>query len=199
MSRWLRRPIIVSLAALVAVGLLAACSGDDASPRATATGDVPAGATAPAEYMEGLCAAIASFRSDLNMENAALQDSISADEPTPEGMKEDLKTFLGALSDRSQRLVDDVNALGTPAVDNGDEVRSALTAGVEQVVQLFEEARADIAALPTDDPDALLKGFVSAGARLQEAATEISGSLEDLSSPDLEEAAADAPSCQGVL
>jgi hypothetical protein len=184
---------------LVSLSLLAACSnGDPAPPEQGTPAEAPTEATAPADYVAGLCAAVVSFQTDLEAENASLQESISGDEPDPADLKAALESFLAALSDRSQRLVDEVDALGTPDVDNGEDVRSALTSAIEQVVTLFDEARSDIAALATDDLAALEEGFIAAGAKLQEAAVGISGSLDGLSSPELKEAAADAPSCDEV-
>ncbi len=184
---------------LMSLSLLAACSsGDPAPPEQGTPAEAPTEATAPADYVEGLCAAVVSYQADLEAENTALQDSISTGEPDPAALKTALESFLAALSDRSQRLVDEVDALGTPDVDNGEDVRSALTSAIEQVVTLFDEARSDIAALATDDLAALEEGFIAAGAKLQEAAVGISGSLDGLSSPELKEAAADAPSCAEV-
>ncbi|HVF07224.1 MAG TPA: hypothetical protein VNC60_01445 [Actinomycetota bacterium] len=183
---------------LVSLSLLAACSSGDPAPAEQGTpAEAPSEATAPADYVEGLCAAVVSYQTDLEAENEALQESISG-EPDAAELKSALESFLAALSDRSQRLVDEVDGLGTPAVDDGEGVRSALTSAIEQVVSLFDEARSDIAALATDDLQALTEGFAEAGAKLQEAAVGISGSLDGLSSPELKQAAADAPSCEGV-
>lgn len=64
---------------------------------------------------------------------------------------------------------------------------------------LFRDARSEIEGLSTEDPAALAEGFATAGTKLQEAAAGISSSFQDLSSPDLKEAGADAPSCAGVI
>jgi hypothetical protein len=195
MRRWIVRAIVLALP----LAVLVACSGDDPVAGADTSVEAPAEAIAPADYIEGLCAAIVSFQTDLESESAALEDSFSGGTPTPEESKTVLGSFLGTLADRTEQLLDDVNALGTPDVDNGDEVRTALTAAFEQVVVLFRDARSEIEGLSTEDPAALAEGFATAGTKLQEAAAGISASFEDLASPDLEEAAADAPSCEGVI
>ena len=108
-------------------------------------------------------------------------------------------SFLGTAASRTEQLVDEVNALGTPDVDNGDEVRSTLMTAFEQVIALFNSAKSDIEALSVDDPAALVAGLEAVGTKLQEAGTGISSSFNDLSSPELDEASADAPSCEGVV
>ena len=194
MRRWIVHLLVLALP----LGVLAACS-DDPVTGADASVEAPAEATAPADYMEGLCAAIVSFQTDLESESASLEDSFSGDIPTPEESKTVLGTFLGALADRTEQLLDEVDALGTPDVGNGEDVKTALTTAFEQVVVLFRDARSEIEGLSTEDPAALAEGFATAGTKLQEAAAGISSSFQDLSSPDLEEAGADAPSCAGVI
>ncbi|MDQ3210957.1 MAG: hypothetical protein M3Q20_07190 [Actinomycetota bacterium] len=195
MRRWIVRALVFALP----LTALAACGSDDPAGGGTDVTTAPAEATAPADFMEGLCAAIVSFQSDLETENASFQEGLSGGAPTPEETKTALGSFLGTAAARTEQLLDEVNELGTPDVDNGDDVRSALTTAFEQVVTLFNEAKTDIEGLSVDDPAALTEGFAAAGTNLQEAATGIGTSLEDLSSPDLEEAAAAAPSCKGVI
>ncbi len=197
MHRW----IVRALALAIPLTLLAACSSDDpvASGGDTSV-DTPAEATAPAEYMEGLCAAIVSYQSDLEAENASFQEQFEGGAtPAPEDTKDALAAFLGIAGTRTEQLVDDVNALGAPDVENGDGVRTALTSAFEKVVELFNDAKTEIEGLSADDPAALVEGFTAAATNLQEAATGISTSFDDLSSPELDEASADAPSCEGVV
>ena len=194
MRRWIVHLLVLALP----LGVLAACS-DDPVTGADASVEAPAEATAPADYMEGLCAAIVSFQTDLESESALLEDSFSGDTPTPEESKTVLGTFLGTLADRTEQLLDEVDALGTPDVGNGEDVKTALTTAFEQVVVLFRDARSEIEGLSTEDPAALAEGFATAGTKLQEAATGITAPFDDLSSPELDEAGADAPSCAGVI
>lgn len=196
----MRRSVVTALVLTLSLSMLAACGSDD--PEAgggDTTAEAPAEATAPADYMEGLCAAIVSFQTDLESESASLEDSFSGDTPTPEESKTVLGTFLGTLADRTEQLLDEVDALGTPDVGNGEDVKTALTSAFEQVVVLFRDARSEIEGLSTEDPAALAEGFATAGTKLQEAATGITAPFDDLSSPELDEAGADAPSCAGVI
>ena len=197
MRRWIVRALVFALPLTV----LAACSSDDpVASGGDTSADAAAEATAPAEYMEGLCAAIVSYQSDLEAENASFQEQFEGGAtPAPEDTKNALAAFLGTAGTRTERLVDDVNALGTPDVDNGDGVRTALTSAFEKVVELFNDAKTEIEGLSADDPAALVEGFTAAATNLQEAATGISTSFDDLSSPELDEASADAPSCEGVV
>lgn len=198
----MRRAITSAMALLLALSLLAACSsGDDGGGGGSGGGNDGSGdtVTAPADYAEGLCTAIADFQTDLDRQSAELQDALGKGTPSPADMKDTLVTFVSGLSDRTHELIDDVEALGTPDVENGEEVRSTLTGAFETVVAAFDEAEADIEALSTDDPTALVQGFTDVGTKLQEAGTEISTSIGDIQSPELVEAAADVEACSGVI
>lgn len=198
----MRRAITSAMALLLALSLLAACSsGDDGGGGGSGGGNDGSAdtVTAPADYAEGLCTAIADFQTDLDRQSAELQDALGKGTPSPADMKGTLVTFVSGLSDRTHELIDDVEALGTPDVENGEEVRSTLTGAFETVVAAFDEAEADIEALSTDDPAALVQGFTDVGTKLQEAGTEISTSIGDIQSPELDEAAADVEACSGVI
>jgi hypothetical protein len=198
----MRRAITSAMALLLALSLLAACSSGDDGGGGSGGGNDGSGdtVTAPADYAEGLCTAIADFQTDLDRQSAELQDAlVGQGTPSPADMKDTLVTFVSGLSDRTHELIDEVEALGTPDVENGEEVRSNLTGAFETVVAAFDEAEADIEALPTDDPAALVQGFTDVGTKLQEAGTEISTSFGDIQSPELDEAAADVEACSGVI
>jgi hypothetical protein len=202
----MRRSIARALALLLALSLLAACSsdGDGGSEDGGEDGGSADTVTAPADYAEGLCTAIADFQADLETQSTEFRDLLRPDAlgsvtPSPELAKDVLSSFVGELSDRTQELIDDVEALGTPDLENGEDVRSALTGAFEQVVAAFEEAEADIDGLSTDDPAALAQGFSEVASKLQEAGTEISTSFDDLQSPELDDAAADVEACSGVI
>ena len=197
----MRRAITSAMALLLALSLLAACSSGDGGGGGSSGGNDGSAdtATAPADYAEGLCTAIADFQTDLDRQSAELQDALGQGTPSPADMKDTLVTFVSGLSDRTHKLIDEVEALGTPDVENGEEVRSTLTGAFETVVAAFDQAEADIEALPTDDPAALVQGFTDVGTKLQEAGTEISTSFGDIQSPELDEAAADVEACSGVI
>lgn len=197
----MRRAITSAMALLLALSLLAACSSGDGGGGGSGGGNDGSAdtATAPADYAEGLCTAIADFQTDLDRQSAELQDALGQGTPSPADMKDTLVTFVSGLSDRTHELIDEVEALGTPDVENGEEVRSTLTGAFETVVAAFDQAEADIEALPTDDPAALVQGFTDVGTKLQDAGTEISTSFGDIQSPELDEAAADVEACSGVI
>jgi len=197
----MRRSFVRALALLLALTLVAACGGDDDGGGA---GDGDDGGTSdqvtvPADYAEGLCTAIGDFQEDLQQQSTEFQNAFGSGTPSPEQAKDTLATFVGDLSTRTQQLIDEVDALGTPDVDNGEEVRETLTSAFERVVEAFDQAEADIDALSTDDPAALAEGFTEVGTQLQAAGTDISSSFDDLQSPELDEAAADVEACSGII
>jgi hypothetical protein len=193
----MRRALLVITSLVLASSLLAACSGDDEGGDGDGGGSGEV--TAPDTYMEGLCTAIADYQADLTEQNTAFQETFTGDTPSPEDMKTSIVGFLDELSARTQQLIDDVQALGTPDVGNGEEVRTTLTGAFEQVIALFDEAKADIEALDTGDPAAMAQGFGEIASKLQEAGTEIQGSLSGFESPELDEAAEGVEACGAVL
>lgn len=188
-------------AIVLALVLLAACSSDGSggADGGVTSAEAPAEAAAPDAYMEGLCAAIVSYQGDLEAESTSLQDEFSGGTPTPEETKDVLVSFLGTMSDRTQQLIDDVEALGTPDVENGEQVKTAFVGAFQQVVDLFDSAKSDVEKLSTDDPAALAEGFATAATKLQEAGADIGASFNDLSSEELDAAAQEAASCAGVI
>ena len=195
----MRRP---SAPALVVLALfLAACSSDGSggSSGGTPSGSTQAEGVAPGEYIEGLCAAIVSYQEDLDSENASFQEQFSGGTPSPAETKQALVAFLTEAADRTRKLKADVEALGTPEVDNGEQIKAAFVSAFQQVVALFAGAKEDIENLSADDPAALAEGFTSAASKLQEAGAGIGASLDNLSSDELGTAATDAPSCKGVI
>ncbi len=197
----MRRKITSALAVLLAISLLVACSSGDGDGGGGGGDDGSAAdtVTAPADYAEGLCTAIGDFQADLQQQSTEFQDAFGTGTPSPEDAKDTLAAFVGDLSDRTQQLIDDVDALGTPDVENGEQVRSTLTGAFEQVVTAFDQAEADIDGLSTDDPAALAEGFTEVATKLQNAGNEISTSFDDLQSPELDEAAADVEACSGIV
>ena len=197
----MHRSLIRVPAIVLALVLLAACSSDDSggADGGGTSAEAPAEAAAPGAYMEGLCAAIVSYQGDLEAESTSLQDEFSGGTPTPEETKDVLVSFLGTMSDRTQQLIDDVEALGTPDVENGEQVKTAFVGAFQQVVDLFDSAKSDVEKLSTDDPAALAEGFATAATKLQEAGADIGASFNDLSSEELDTAAQEAASCAGVI
>ncbi|HWC69888.1 MAG TPA: hypothetical protein VG993_01870 [Actinomycetota bacterium] len=192
MRRWITPASVV----VVLLMVLAACGGDSGDGGNDT--EAPA-AAAPADYVAGLCTAITDYEADLEAQNSSFQEQFSSGTPSPGEAKDAIVAFLDEIRQRTRQLIDDVEALGTPDVDNGGEVRSALVGTFQQVVDLFDQAKADIEALPTDDPAAMAAGFAEIGTKLQQAGTEIQSSLDGFESPELDEAAAEATACDGVI
>ena len=201
MRRWIVHALVLALSFTA----LAACGGDPngdsggGSADQGGDGDISSGTTAPADFMRGLCTAISSYQADLETQNAAFQDEFSSGTPTPAETKDALIGFLDDIKARTQQLIDEVEELGTPEIENGESVRSAMVGAFQNVVDLFVEAKADIEGLSTDDPAGLVQGFTQVGTKLQEAGADIQNSLADFESPELSEAAADADACAGVV
>ena len=89
-----------------------------------------------------------------------------------------------------------------PDTPTGQETADKLVGGIEDVRDLFSEARDDTAALPTEDEEAIVTGLQDIGTALQESATAVGANFEEVLSsvddPELAEAFETTPSCSGL-
>lgn len=188
----MRRALLALTSLLLAGSVLAACSRDSDG------GGGSGGGIAPDTYMAGLCSAMADYSSDLTAKSSAFGEEVLSGSASPRETKTSAIAFVDELAAATEDLIDDVQALGTPDVGNGEDVRTTLIGAFEQVITLLDEAKADIEALDTGDPVAMMQGFGEVVARLQEARAEIQRSLSGFESPELDEAAEGVEACGAV-
>jgi hypothetical protein len=126
----------------------------------------------------------------------ALQEGAQPDQ-TPADDKEALQQFVDSAAEASDKLVEDVDAAGTPDTENGEEAADAFQAAVEDTSNELEDARAEVGELPTDSAE-------SYGTAVDELVTGLRGTLDgiddqlqDVEAPELERALDEASACQG--
>jgi predicted small secreted protein len=185
------------LFAMVLVALVtAACSssngdGGDSASETPTTSDATT-------YVDGVCTALTDWQSGLDSDNQTLQGALSDGKPTPEETKTALVDFLSATVDGTKTMVSDIEGLGTPEIDNGDQVASTLSSALGDVVTLFEGALDNVESLSTDDPQAMASALTDIGADITQGSTGIGTALGDLDTPELEDAAKDSTACQAL-
>jgi hypothetical protein len=181
---WFIAAIALAIGAVVVVALVVRLT-EDGNPQ-----------DSPAAWADSVCASLASWRASIT----SLAD-VSGGTLTPESLREKLDEAQVATS----QLVVQLQELGPPEVENGDEVEQALddaAAGLQRSYESLQAAASDAAtaegqgdfiralALLGDDFESLLSQVPDTVATLQ------SASLFGEASAELEQAFADAVSCQ---
>ena len=148
-----RVPLLVLVAAL---SLLAAgCGGGSDEAEA------PEG-TPPAEWVTTVCGALDDWQTSLQTKAQGLpQMVLQAD--SPEDAKNQITDFLDEVVDETQTMIDEVDEAGKPAVDAGERVRTAVHARLLKVKAAFENARAQVDQVPTDNPLAFQQQLTQIG------------------------------------
>ena len=171
----------VLAASLMSLALVAAgCGGDDDS----------SSQTAPDEWADGFCSALATYTDDLAAIAEPLTDVSSLTE-------DNLQEAAGDTQDATETLAEDMRSLGSPDTTSGDQVDGvveALATELEAGAQELEAAVADVSS-DADVPAAL--GSVTT--ILSELGREVGRALQAIEDADtsgeLEAAFEDAESC----
>lgn len=187
------RALAVALLALS----MAACSSDEGGGSGGDSTETAAAAVPVEEYLDGLCTSITDYQDDLTTLSADLQGQLDA-AASPADVKDILVTFLDDAVVSTQGLADDVRSLGTPDVDGGEEISVTFVSAFEQVEDLFATSKADVEALSTDDPAALIEGFQEVATNLETGGEEIATVFDTLPEDDIDVNPEDIPSCAGL-
>ena len=181
---WFIAAVVLGIGA-VAIVVLVVRLTEDGSPQASST-----------EWADSVCASLSSWRSSIT----SLAD-VSGGTLTPESLREKLDEAQAATSE----LVVQLRELGPPEVENGDQVEQALddaAAGLQQSYESLQSAASDAAA--AEDQDDFIRALALLGDDFQALLTQVqdavatlqSASLFGEASAELEQAFADAVSCQ---
>jgi len=181
---WFIAAVVLGIGA-VAIIVLVVRLTEDGSPQPSST-----------EWADSVCASLSSWRSSIT----SLAD-VSGGTLTPESLREKLDEAQAATSE----LVVQLRELGPPEVENGDQVEQALddaAAGLQQSYESLQSAASDAAA--AEDQDDFIRALALLGDDFQALLTQVqdavatlqSASLFGEASAELEQAFADAVSCQ---
>jgi hypothetical protein len=180
-TRWLLVALGLVIAAIL-LALVVSRLGDDE------------GSVETTEWAESVCSSLGEWRSAIT----GLADVQG--ELTPESLEERLDD-AGSATDE---LVDDLEGLGPPDVEAGDDVEQALDDAAEGLRQSYDSLRvAAEDALGAETPSAFLQGLAALAPRFQALLQQVqdtvaslqSASLFGEASAELEQAFAQAPSC----
>lgn len=175
----------ISLIAGMAL-FVSACGGDD---------DGGGDSVSAGDYASDICTAFFDWRDAIQERQTELGSSLGPDAAPQEG-KDALQGFLDDVVAASDQLVEDVDAAGTPDVENGEEAADALQTTAERARDRLAQAQDEVADLPTDSPEAFGEAADQFGDDIQAALGDIEG-LQDIESPELEQALDEEEACQG--
>ena len=181
---WFIAAVVLGIGA-VAIIVLVVRLTKDGSPQPSST-----------EWADSVCASLSGWRSSIT----SLAD-VNGGTLTPESLREKLDEAQAATSE----LVVQLQELGPPEVENGDQVEQALddaAAGLQQSYESLQGAASDAAA--AEDQDDFIRALALLGDDFQALITQVqdtvaalqSASLFGEASAELEQAFADAVSCQ---
>lgn len=186
----------VIVVALVAV----ACNGSsgEGGPSPTPASE-PTGSTevvSSASFVDGLCTAMGDWIAVLQGGNADLQQSLTG--ASPEEVLEVLGGYLDSTVAATDELIADVEALGSPDVDGGEEARDAIIEAFQGVRTALADAADEVAGLDAADPQALAEALTQVSSDLTSATGDLVGPLARTPIPELEQAYADSEACNVV-
>ena len=198
-----RRSIRFRLCALAIVSLLAfaACNdGETTTTEAAPTTESSSPATttsSPEEYVSTLCTEMQTWLTSLQEGQAEIQATVQPGASTEESQAALASFFDGAVA-ATEELVTSIQEAGAPDVEGGEEIAEELTSRFEEARTALEEARAEVDALPIDDPEAFRAAADELGASIQAQLQAIGAALSSLSQEELDQAAAADPTCTAL-
>lgn len=186
----------VIVVALVAV----ACNGSpgegEPSPTPAPEPTASTGVVSSDSFVDGLCTAMGDWIGVLQGGNADLQQSLTG--ASPEEVLEVLGGYLDSTVAATDELIADVEALGSPDVDGGEEARDAIIEAFQGVRTALADAADEVAGLDAADPQALAEALTQVSSDLTSATGDLVGPLARTPIPELEQAYADSEACNVV-
>jgi hypothetical protein len=182
--------VVVSLSMLA----MGACSGEDGGSDG---GEVETDTVSAAEYATGMCGAIVGWIEDIQRLNAELQANL---DPTAslDSLKDMTVGFLGDVTDATDAVIDEVEAIGGPDVEDGQAAADTVLGFLRDSRDVFVDARESVQGLSTVDPAAFGAELETIGNDIQTSMSGIGNELGQLDSSELDAASEDVPECEQV-
>ncbi|MGH2754245.1 MAG: hypothetical protein ACRDLB_07395 [Actinomycetota bacterium] len=155
-------------------------------------GDGGSGAD-PNSYANDICTAVGDWVSAIQEGAASITESND-----PASGVQALQSFLDNAVSDTENLISEVEAAGAPDVDGGEEFADDLRAAFEEARTVLEQARDDVADLPTDDPTAFGEAASELGASVQEALGAVGDELQEPEAEELGAAFEEEEACTSV-
>lgn len=154
---------------------------------------------APArEWAADICTAVGTWVEDFQARFESLQQNVTPG-MRPEEARTVLVEFYGDLAGRTDELLADLDAAGTPAVEEGSAISRDFRAPFESIRPALLDAKADAEQLPVDDPAAFEAAAAELGRSLRQAfdeSGEAFDKLDDYRPSNLDEAFDEEAACK---
>jgi hypothetical protein len=155
----------------------------------------------PAEWVDQVCTTVVSWRDELQQSASDFTTEIAGISSLEEA-KGKLGDFLNGVIDRTDVMLDEIVAVGAPAVDRGDEIQAHLREGLEGVRGVFSTAADQVGELPIDDPLAFAQAAQTLAGSIESGIAEIGKTFDSLGAqydiPELDEASDRSEACQDL-
>ncbi|MEO8324059.1 MAG: hypothetical protein ABI571_07990 [Actinomycetota bacterium] len=173
-SKFVRLICVIAVSALVS----GACGG---SERVEAS-----------SFMKDVCTSVNDWVTSIQERGGNLGSELTGE---PSQAKEKLDEFLGQAVEATDTLIAAIDEAGIPDVDGGEDIADALKKTFETAKKALEDAQAQVADLPEDDPAAFSEQSTALGTDIQTAMGDLGATLGD-APEELTKAAEDEPACQ---
>jgi hypothetical protein len=128
-------------------------------------------------------------------EVGSLTQKPNIDTSTPESAKAGLISFMDNLGTALDRLIGGIKGAGDPPVPNGKQAAEETTKMFEEAKKTLQDAKAQLAQTPMDDPAAAKQAFVDVANKMTSLGDlDARRTLDDV--PQLKDAFNKAPACQ---
>lgn len=178
----MKRGLRVFALSTAAAVILSACGGSGGG-----------GGVSVDAYASDVCGALAAWVKDIQDRAATITEGINPGDA--KAGKERLAEFIGDTVTGTDNLIEEVEAAGVPDTDGGEDAANQIVNGLEQVRDILVDAQDQIAALPTNDPQAFGQGAQEIATSLQEATGEAAGTIDSMNSEELSTAFAENEDC----
>ena len=180
------RKILIAVAGVVVLSstvLLSACGEDKASA---------------SEYVGAVCGAFGDFQATLTDGQTALQEA-TAENSDPASAQEQLSQFFSDATSASEQAATEIEDAGTPDVENGEEIGSAINDAFNGVTEALQTTQEDVDAMPTDSAESFQSEAEGISTSFQDNVTQIADGLEQVGeSTELQAAAEQNSECQAL-
>jgi hypothetical protein len=190
------RPLVLTIGLLAACGGGSSSSGSSGSSSSESSSSSAAGGQVDAKtWATNVC------QSTLDWVNAVQQKgqdfgSIASGAGSLDEAKTAFVSFFDSMIGQTETFLNQLQSAGTPDVEGGDQVASALTTGIQEVEDGFKDAKTKAEALPTDDPTAFTQQVTAIGTDMTTAFDRIGNTFSALQNSELDQQTKDIPACQ---
>jgi hypothetical protein len=171
------------LASMVITLAVSACGGSSSS------------GVSAAAYVKSVCTAVRSWANDIAARSNAL--NVTSIKSAAEG-KTAIQGFFEAAVADTTTVVSKLKSAGTPNVNNGKQISTALVNSFAQIETALSSGKTQAAALPTNNPQAFKTAGQTLANSVRSSLANIGSSLNGLKSPELQAAASKEPACSTV-